>query len=76
MKTAKLFTNGRSQAVRLPRECRFSGKEVYVRKLDDLVILFPTRSPWASLLESLDRFTDDFMADRDQPSRAGARRGL
>ena len=40
MKTAKLFENGRSQAVRLPKECRFRGKEVYIRKYEDIVILF------------------------------------
>ncbi len=76
MKTARLFTNGRSQAVRLPRECRFAGKEVYVGKLDDLVVLFPTGSPWISLLRSLDQFSADFMADREQPAKARPRRSL
>ena len=45
MKTATLFTNGRSQAVRLPKECRFSGKEVFIRKIEDVVVLFPKRAP-------------------------------
>ena len=69
MQTAKLFENGRSQAVRLPKEFRFRGKEVYVSKYDDIVILFPKRSPWNTLLGSLDRFTDDFMAEREQPNQ-------
>lgn len=69
MKTAKLFTNGRSQAVRLPKECRFSGKEVYVRKYEDIVILFPKRSPWGPLVNSLGNFSDDFMMERDQPDQ-------
>ena len=68
MKTAKLFANGRSQAVRLPKDCRFKGGEVYVRKYEDIVILFPKRSPWASLIDSLDRFSGDFMAERKQPA--------
>jgi antitoxin VapB len=68
MQTAKIFENGRSQAVRLPKECRFSGKEVYVRKYEDMVILFEKRSLWAPLVNSLDKFTDDFMAERDQPA--------
>ena len=38
---AKIFTNGRSQAVRLPREFRFEGKEVVIRKEGDAVILEP-----------------------------------
>ncbi len=69
MQTAKLFENGRSQAVRLPKECRFSGSEVFVRKYEDMVILFEKRSPWAPLVNSLDKFTDDFMAERNQPAQ-------
>ena len=69
MKTASLFTNGRSQAVRLPKECRFTGREVYVRKFEDIVILFPKRSPWSPLVKSLEKFSDDFMADRTQPGQ-------
>ena len=69
MQTAKLFVNGRSQAVRLPKECRFRGNEVFVRKYEDIVILFPKSSPWASLVASLDKFTSDFMAERNQPEQ-------
>jgi len=68
MKTATLFQNGRSQAVRLPRDCRFAGKEVYIRKYEDIVILFPKRSPWGALAGSLDKFSDDFMSERNQPA--------
>jgi antitoxin VapB len=69
MQTAKLFENGRSQAVRLPKECRFEDQEVYVRKYEDMVILFPKRSGWAPLVNSLDKFTDDFMRERNQPKQ-------
>ncbi len=75
MQTAKLFENGRSQAVRLPKECRFGGVEVFVRKYEDIVILFSKRSPWAPLVNSLDKFTDDFMAERKQPEQQ-ERKGL
>ena len=75
MQTAKLFENGRSQAVRLPKECRFGGSEVFVRKYEDIVILFPKGSPWAPLVDSLDKFTDDFMAERNQPE-GQERKGL
>jgi len=64
MQIAKLFSNGRSQAVRLPKECRFDGEEVYIKKYDDIVILIPKKSPWSPMLESLHKFSDDFMEER------------
>ena len=68
MMTAKLFENGRSQAVRLPKECRFSGDEVSVCKVGDAVILLPKNNRWSGFLTSLDMFTADFMPNgREQP---------
>lgn len=61
MMTAKLFENGRSQAVRLPKECRFSGEEVAVNKIGDIVILMPKEDKWSGFLNSLDFFSEDFM---------------
>ena len=69
MKTARIFTNGRSQAVRLPKEYRFEGTDVYVKRFEGLVILFSKDAPWTSLFNSLDHFTDDFMSERRQPPR-------
>ena len=67
MDTAKLFTNGKSQAVRLPKEYRFAGEEVYIRKLGEVVYLFPKTSLWKVFMAGLDGFSDDFMAEgRDQ----------
>lgn len=67
MMTAKLFENGRSQAVRLPKECRFQGEEVAVNKIGEIVILIPKENKWAGFMESLNLFSDDFMEDgRDQ----------
>ena len=62
MLRAKLFENGRSQAVRLPKECRFDGDEVLVNKIGNIVILIPQDSEWSGFLKSLDMFSDDFMA--------------
>ncbi|MBW1703546.1 MAG: antitoxin [Deltaproteobacteria bacterium] len=67
MQTAKIFINGRSQAVRLPKDFRFSGNDVFVKKIGKIVILIPKDDPWASLANSLDQFTDDYMETRDQP---------
>jgi antitoxin VapB len=66
MDTAKLFNNGRSQAVRLPKAYRFEGTEVYIKKVGDAVVLLPYQTPWQSLLDSLEQFPDDFMATREQ----------
>jgi antitoxin VapB len=67
MKTAKLFQNGQSQAVRLPKEFRLPGDEVYIKKQGSAVILIPQVNSWDSLFESLGKFSDDYMADRKQP---------
>jgi len=67
MKTAKLFQNGQSQAVRLPKEFRFDGEEVFIKKIGDAVILLPVDRSWDILFESLEAFSDDFLADRSQP---------
>ena len=63
MMTAKVFENGRSQAIRLPKECRFSSDEVMVNKIGDIVILIPKHSKWDSFMKAIDMFSDDFMAD-------------
>lgn len=69
MMTAKLFENGRSQAVRLPKECRFHGDEVVINKIGDIVILMPKENKWSGFLDSLELFSDDFMNDgREQPA--------
>jgi antitoxin VapB len=67
MTTAKLFMIGGSQAVCLPRDCRMPGKEVYVRKVGNTVVLSPKNDPWETFRKSLDKFSPDFMEDRDQP---------
>jgi len=75
METAKLFMNGRSQAVRLPRDCRFGGREVYVKKVGDMVLLVPKGRAWDVFMAGLTGFSPDFMANRpSEPPQV--RRGL
>ena len=69
MKTAKLFQNGQSQAVRLPKEFRFEGNEVFIKKSGSAVVLIPLVNSWDSLTGSLHKFTKDYMAGRNQPKR-------
>lgn len=68
MERAKLFQSGRSQAVRLPKEFRFNGTEVYVKRVGNAVVLLPMDDAWDSLAQSLDLFSDDYMNERGQPT--------
>ena len=52
MDTAKIFQTGRSQAVRLPKEYRFNGKEVVIKRVGDGVLLMPIENPWQSCAHS------------------------
>ena len=63
MMTAKVFENGRSQAVRLPKECRFDADEVAVNKVGDIVMLVPKTSRWNSFMQAIDMFTPDCFED-------------
>jgi antitoxin VapB len=76
MKTAKLFKNGDSQAVRLPKEFRFQGKEVFLRRMGNAVVLLPKTKSWDTLIGSLVKFPPDFMSDREQPRDADLREPL
>jgi antitoxin VapB len=77
MKTAKVFKSGNSQAVRIPKEFHLEGEEVEIRRKGDALILRPKKRSWASLIESLDKFTDDFMAEgRRQPPIQKRRRSF
>ncbi len=66
MQTAKIFQNGRSQAIRLPKEFRFEGKEVYIRKVGQKVILSVKPESWKKFFYSDKRQTSDFMKTREQ----------
>ena len=69
MQTARLFKNGRSQAVRLPKEYRFDGDRVFIKRVGNSVVLIPYQEPWQGLFESLEQFSDDFMESREQPAQ-------
>lgn len=63
--TAKLFMNGQSQAVRLPKEFRFEGKEVYIQRLGNKIILSEKKQSWNQFFNEDSVFEDDFLAQRD-----------
>ncbi len=68
METAKIFENGRSQAVRLPKKFRFTGTEVLVLRLGKAVLLVPKEETWQVFLAGLKAFSDDFFAEGREPS--------
>jgi antitoxin VapB len=63
--TAKLFKTGRSQAVRLPKEFRFEGTEVLIKKVGNSVVLTPKENRWENLLAALEMFEGEI--ERNQP---------
>ena len=67
MRRVKLFKNGQSQTVRLPKEFRFNGERIGIKKIGPAVVLSPLDNPWESLIEALERFSPDFLAERNQP---------
>ncbi|WP_411868839.1 antitoxin [Vulcanococcus limneticus] len=69
MDTARLFQSGRSQAVRLPKEYRFSGSEVAVKHFGNGVLLLPIDDPWQTLEAGLAAFEPGFVLEREQPDQ-------
>jgi antitoxin VapB len=68
MKTAKIFRSGNSQAVRIPKDFQLEGNEVEILKRGQTLLLRQKKQTWAALIQSLEKFTDDFMeGGRNQP---------
>ena len=67
MNTAHISTDGTHQIVILPEDFKMSGTEVYIKKVGGAIVLIAKDNPWQSLFESLEQFSDDFMATREQP---------
>lgn len=76
METAKLFLNGRSQAVRLPKTYRFEGSEVLIKRVGEAVVLLPAKHPWKTLIDSLEQFEPGFKIERNQPRKQQKRKTL
>ena len=66
-KTARLFTNGASQAVRLPKEFRMSGTEVRIWKEGNRVVMEPVQSGWDAMFAAIAELPEDFRIERNQP---------
>jgi len=66
MTAAKIFMNGRSQAIRLPKQFRVRGSEVFLKKIPHGFTVVE-RDPWEMFVEGCRELSDDFMAGRVQP---------
>lgn len=72
--TARIFRNGASQAVRLPKEFRFEGDEVCIKRVGSAVLLFAREHAWELMGGTLGRADADFMPTRDQPRSVDRRK--
>lgn len=75
-RVAKVFRNGASQAVRLPREFRFDAEEVCIKRIGPAILLFPKDVAWDMMGEVLGQVDEDFMVAREQPANAETRTPL
>ena len=76
METAKIFTSGNSQAVRLPKEYRFHTDEVSIQKVGESIILYPKEKALSTFIEGLNSFTDDFLVNGREQQVNKERDGL
>jgi virulence-associated protein VagC len=74
MQTTKIIKVRGKQAVILPKEFWFTEAEVTIKRIGTLVAVYPVGKEFDLLKESLEKFTPDFMAERNQPKRADRRK--
>ena len=68
MLRTRVFQNGNSQAMRIPKEVRTDKEEFYIQRVGEGYVVFPTDDPWFPLRITIGTFPQDFMEDREQPS--------
>ncbi len=76
MDYAKVFMSGRSQAVRLPKQYRFEGDEVLIKRVGDAVVLLPRTRSWDTLFDSLREFVAGLKLEGGQPPSPQRRASL
>lgn len=65
IKTTTVFTNGQSQAIRIPKEFRVRGKKVYIKKVGNCLMIMPINDPWRPFFEALHEFSGDCLQERE-----------
>ena len=76
MQRAKVFTSGRSQAVRIPKEYRFDESEVFINRVGDALILTPVNKIQAVYQQGLESFSADFLSNGRPEQNPTYREGL
>lgn len=66
LKETKVFMNGSSQAVRIPKDFRFTSGVVYLKKVPGGILMVPKEQRFEAMRESLSEFTGDFLEERSQ----------
>jgi antitoxin VapB len=69
--TTRVFQSGGGLAVSLPEECQFEGDEVCVKKIGDLLLLFPKGKEWEVFMRGVNGFSDDFGVERTNDAPTG-----
>lgn len=72
----KIFMNGASQAVRLPKEFRFDADQVVIKRLGSAVLLYPKGEAWNLMAETIGKADEDFLPERNQPRRNDKRKSV
>ncbi|MBK8550664.1 MAG: AbrB/MazE/SpoVT family DNA-binding domain-containing protein [Ignavibacteria bacterium] len=67
MDTIKIEHKGKKQILNIPSKYNFEEDEVYIKKIGNSLVIQPVKNPWNVLINSLDKFSEDFMSKRDQP---------
>lgn len=62
----EIENNSTGQAIKIPDHFKINDSKVYIRKMGNGLYIIPYHTPWQSLFESLDRFSEDFMDERNQ----------
>ncbi|HEY5391571.1 MAG TPA: type II toxin-antitoxin system VapB family antitoxin [Hanamia sp.] len=58
--------NSKGQAIKIPDQFKINDSKVYIRKMGNGLYIIPYHTPWQSLFESLEQFSEDFMDERNQ----------
>ena len=66
MQTASIQNEGGHQAIRIPDNFKLEGEEVYIKKIGNALCIIPLKKPWQNLFDSLDKFSPDFMENRNE----------
>lgn len=69
MITAEIINDKGFQIFKIPVDFKIDDTKVYIKKIGNALFIIPFHKPWQSFFDSLNKFTDDFMTEREQPKQ-------